>query len=159
LRRPCANFCDSAVPAPPPLGGALNLVMGNVLEEKARICGRNRCGFVRGQIPTLWIDSAEHRRNRRKQKVNKLSQIDNGGFVRARTPALPGPRARHPPHVNFIAPSWPRRAAARTGHPEFPETLSWIAQCPNGYAQAHFISPCGISGWPVRAAARRGHDD
>jgi hypothetical protein len=27
-----------------------------------------------GQIPTLWIDSAEHRRNRRKQKVNKLSQ-------------------------------------------------------------------------------------
>jgi hypothetical protein len=61
--------------------------MGNVLEEKARICGRNRCGFVRGQIPTLWIDRAEYRRNRRKQKVNKLSQIDIGGFVRARTPA------------------------------------------------------------------------
>ena len=44
LRRPCANLCDSAVPAPPPLGGALNLVMGCL--QGWCLCGNENGGFA-----------------------------------------------------------------------------------------------------------------
>jgi hypothetical protein len=33
-----------------------------------------------GQIPTLSINSAEYRRNRRKQKLNKLSHLETAGL-------------------------------------------------------------------------------
>jgi hypothetical protein len=42
--------------------------------RKPRNSGMNAGAITSGQIPTLSIYSAEHRRNRRKQKENKLTQ-------------------------------------------------------------------------------------
>ena len=62
-----------------------------------------------------------------------------------------------PSPIHSSTPSWPRRAAARTGHPEDALCASKGA----GLLRRSCAScdmPLRASGWPVRAAARRGHD-